>query len=306
MADPCAETVPGSQEGAKRCEFCRMDNLATALICIGCGTPFPAATSTPQDIPPVLAPETPQLNARSATLILALSIAAQFGGAFVVGLVGGFMGAVHSDGGAAAHSQLSSSMADTILPLATLAAMLSMGVVMVAASFYRVEQSLKDNSPTGAAWVRGSLKDIARGCGLGTLCAIVFLLIASVPSFQPTHITPGPLTRMGSTPGLPQIVWLILALLLAPPIEELLFRGVLYAGYRQSLGPRRAAILVTFIFCLLHVPEVLHFPIAMLGIAGLALTALWVRLRARAIGAAIAVHFSYNGVLAVLQLLGGS
>ena len=92
-------------------------------------------------------------------------------------------------------------------------------------------------------------------------------------------------------------------------IEELLFRGVLYGGYRQSLGPRKAAVLVTLIFCLLHVPEVLHLPVAMLGIAGLALTALWMRLRASAIGPAIAVHFSYNGVLAVLQLIsspGGS
>lgn len=305
MADPVAETVPGSQEGAKRCQYCGKDNPERALACIGCGTPFPGAISTPeQNIPPVLVPDTPQLNAGSATLILGLSIAAQFGGAFVVGLVGGFIGALHSGGGAGLH--LSTSMADTILPLATLASMLSMGVVVVAASFYCVEKSLKDNSPHGAAWVRGSLKDIALGCGLGMLCAMVFLAIASVPWFQPTHITPGPLTKMGTTPGLPRLVWLILALLLAPPIEELLFRGVLYGGYRLSLGPKKAAALVTLIFCLLHVPEVLHFPVAMLGIAGLALTALWMRLRASAIGAAIAVHFSYNGVLAVLQLLGGS
>lgn len=304
MAEPISGAVPEGQSAIKRCEHCGRDNLLGAAVCGACGTPFPVTIRALEgEIPPVLASEAPPLSAGSATLILGLGIAAQIGGAFIVGMVAGFIGALNSGGGAAARSQLAASMPETIIPLASLASMLSMGIVVVAASVYRVEKSLKDNSPEGAAWVRGSLKDIAMGCGLGMLCAIAFLAIAGVPSFQPTHFHAGPLAKMSSTPGFPRIAWLILALLLAPPIEELLFRGVLYGGYRKSFGPGKAATLVTLIFCLLHVPEVMYFPIAMLGIAGLALTALWMRLRANAIGPAIAVHFSYNGLLAVLQVI---
>src|SRR5689334_11800087 len=66
------------------------------------------------------------------------------------------------------------------------------------------------------------------------------------------HLRKVPMTKMASTPGLSQIVWLI-ALLIAPAIEELLFRGVLYGGYRKSFGPLAAGTLTTFIFVLLHI-----------------------------------------------------
>ena len=90
------------------------------------------------------------------------------------------------------------------------------------------------------------------------------------------------------------------ALLLAPPIEELLFRGVLYGGYRRSLGAPAAAALTTSIFVILHVSEIVYYPPAALGIASLALVALWFRLRSAAIGPAIAVHFGYNLVIALV------
>jgi membrane protease YdiL (CAAX protease family) len=89
------------------------------------------------------------------------------------------------------------------------------------------------------------------------------------------------------------------ALFLAPPLEEMLFRGVMYGGYRQSLGPTRSAWLTTTIFALLHVTEVIHFFPALLAIVGMALLALRMRLRYSAIGPAVAVHFGYNTVIAL-------
>ena len=104
------------------------------------------------------------------------------------------------------------------------------------------------------------------------------------------------------THGLTKIVWLATVMLWAPLIEELLFRGVLYGGYRRSFGPTRAALLTTLIFWALHMTEFIRFPLAAFAIAAMAVVALWMRLRSSAIGPAVAAHFSYNSVLALLQI----
>jgi len=85
---------------------------------------------------------------------------------------------------------------------------------------------------------------------------------------------------MAMTHGLTKILWLAIVMLLAPLIEELLFRGVLYGGYRRSFGPTRAALLTTLIFWALHTTEFIRFPLAAFAIAAMAVAALWMRLRA--------------------------
>jgi membrane protease YdiL (CAAX protease family) len=136
---------------------------------------------------------------------------------------------------------------------------------------------------------------IASGLFIGILIGWSFV-VASLESRRP-KVRSGPLARIAMMPGLPQIILVLVALLLAPPIEELLFRGVLYGGYRKSFGHVWAAALSAGIFVLLPITEVIHFPFAMIGLAGLALTALWCRLNWSAIGPAIGVHFGYNAVI---------
>ena len=74
-------------------------------------------------------------------------------------------------------------------------------------------------------------------------------------------------------------------------------------AYRRSFGAAWAAITTIGIFVALHLPETIHFTPASIGIAGLAATALWMRLRTGAIGPAIAVHFAYNLVIASTVLV---
>jgi hypothetical protein len=124
-------------------------------------------------------------------------------------------------------------------------------------------------------------------------------MIDSALSGQPSEHETSPMITMATTPGLPQLVWVFTAVALAPPVEELLFRGILYGGYRKSLGPAAAAALTTFIFVLLHINELVHEPLATFVIGGLALLALWRRLRSNAIGPAIAVHVGYNTMIAI-------
>ena len=168
---------------------------------------------------------------------------------------------------------------------------------MVLMSVSLVRERLGDCSPTGAAWVYGPRKKIAQGFGVGVLVALCYALANAAFQGLGARPTPGPLTRLATTPGLSQLAWSVVALLLAPPIEELLFRGVLYGGYRRSLGAPAAAALTTSIFVVLHLSEIIQYLPSALGIAGLALTALWFRLRSAAIGPAVAVHFGYNLVI---------
>jgi membrane protease YdiL (CAAX protease family) len=158
---------------------------------------------------------------------------------------------------------------------------------------------LEDTSEVGAAWTVGNWKGILKGLGLGISVALLYLVAAIIIQPHGNEESVGPLTRMSMTKGLPQILWFLMALFLAPPLEEMLFRGVLYGGYRKSLGAARAAWLTTGIFALLHVTEVIYFPVALIAIISMALLALRMRLSHSAIGPAVAVHFGYNAVISL-------
>ena len=170
-----------------------------------------------------------------------------------------------------------------------------MAVARVSASLIR--EHLGDASAFGAAWVYGRLKDCVQGLGVGVLVGLGSLLVAALFVDLGFKFNPGPFSKLATTPGFPQVAFIACALFLAPPVEELLFRGVLYGGYRRSFGPARAAALTTAIFVLLHFGEIIHMLPAAFGITGMALAALWFRLRTAAIGPAVAVHFGYNLVI---------
>jgi membrane protease YdiL (CAAX protease family) len=308
MAEPPIIPNPASGNPLKQCGYCGKENSEEALTCDGCGTPFPLVNSSSSEVPSEAETNVPplpsKLSARSATILLVIAIAVQVGVSVVLIMITTIATLVahppnlNSD----VRTKYERSV-EKVLPIVTFAAMAGTGVALLIFSRGNIAPSLKDRSPVGAAWVLGSPSYILAGAGLGILVAFAFFALATIPALRPTHFTPGPLTRMTMTPGLGRVVWLATALLLAPPIEELLFRGVLYGGYCRSFGPSRAVFLTTLIFCALHITEIITFPLAGVAIAAMATAALWMRLRSSAIGPAIAVHFSYNGVIALAQIL---
>jgi hypothetical protein len=112
------------------------------------------------------------------------------------------------------------------------------------------------------------------------------------------HKNLNPLHQMAFTLGLQQIIWVVVSVVIAPPLEEMLFRGILYGGYRKSFGPVWAAISTTLLFVACHFPYYIHDLLAVIGITVATLATLWCRLRWNAIGPAIAVHVGYNFVIA--------
>jgi len=252
--------------------------------------------SGPADRPRQPALDKPPLSARPATIILLVFLGAQFGAGILVGMVGGIVvGVIHG----IRHSKIpvTQEVAGMLPVLTMVGAMLGVvagGIAMLLASTSLIRGRLNDCSPLGAAWDYGRLKDNAVGLGLGLAVGAGNLLLAAMFVGFGVQPTLGPLAKMANTQGLSQAVWILLALVFAPPIEELLFRGVLYGGYRRTFGAPIATALTTGIFVVLHLTETIHFPPATISIAGLAIVALWFRLRTAAIGPAVAVHFGYN------------
>ena len=115
------------------------------------------------------------------------------------------------------------------------------GLVMISISWALAAKALGDTSEVGAAWTVGDWKGIVKGLGLGVFVASIYLFAAIILHPHGNQGSVGPLTKISMTKGLPQILWIIMALFLAPPLEEMLFRGVLYGGYRKSLGATPAA-----------------------------------------------------------------
>ncbi len=259
------------------------------------------AQGGPAGVPPVLASVEQPLNGGRAAVVLLGFIGAQFGAGIAVGLAGVVWTA--AQGKVLHNSQQRAAMMQDLMAPATILAMLAGAAAMLGLSALLLRGGLGNRNPTGAAWARGSAKANAMGLAAGALTALGYVGLAALSlGAGGTSAPPGPIARMATTPGLSQVAWLILAVLLAPPIEELMFRGIFYGGCRRSLGPVWAAVLTTVVFVMLHVTETIHFLPALAGITALALVALWFRLRGAAIGPAVAVHFGYNAVIAIMAV----
>ena len=77
----------------------------------------------------------------------------------------------------------------------------------------------------------------------------------------------------------------------APIFEEFLFRGVLYGGFRRSLGRPSAAVFSAAVFAIVH-PAIAAAPVFVLG-----LIAAFVYERSRSLLAPVAAHMTYNAVV---------
>ncbi|MDH5701043.1 MAG: CPBP family intramembrane metalloprotease [Nitrospirota bacterium] len=115
--------------------------------------------------------------------------------------------------------------------------------------------------------------------------------------FDPPSALPRSLPQqMINAPLIPQLLWILIFVAIAPFIEECLFRGILYAGFSQSWGTFWGGMMVTGIFVALHFPQVYVYPPAALAILCLGFATLWLRLRTHALASGIVCHMTYNAL----------
>ena len=88
-----------------------------------------------------------------------------------------------------------------------------------------------------------------------------------------------------------------LAIVAAPIVEELFFRGFVLQGLTRHMTPLKAALLSSALFALAHVRPVTYVPIFLIG-----LVLAFVFLKTRSLPLAMAAHAVYNAVVVAVTL----
>jgi membrane protease YdiL (CAAX protease family) len=255
--------------------------------------------SGPEPAPPLSSG--PPLTARRAIVIVLAYFAAQFvAGVAVMLAVTGYYTPRIGD-----SVELARRIRETfILPAALL------GFVLGGLAVLRLTRRVFGGSPRAEAFATLALtrprrRDVVAGAALGLGLALFYVWVAI--TFAPNEPAKpwGPLVSAASEPGWRRDLWAVLAVLLAPPIEEFLFRGVLFAGLARGWGTGWAAVAVTALFALLHLTETrLYWP-AIVAVTTLAAVTMAARLHTRSLGPSVAVHAAYNLGLVAVVFAGG-
>lgn len=145
-------------------------------------------------------------------------------------------------------------------------------------------------------------RTLAIAAGSGALLAALLALLSLTTSA--TEVADqGLLARMLSSSATGRIVFGLTAVLIAPSVEEYVFRGVLL-GTLLPAGEVTAGVLSGLAFWLLHATEWIHYWPAALGVGAMTVLVTSLRLRSGSIVPSIVAHTSYNGALTLMALLG--
>ncbi|HET7921814.1 MAG TPA: CPBP family intramembrane glutamic endopeptidase [Gammaproteobacteria bacterium] len=227
-------------------------------------------------------------------------IVAQFVGSVLVGLVWGmgigFQAALHGGPVPAALKP----------GLQVLAWSVVLGTALAAAwavmfTWRYAKPLLTQAEATGIAWRAPSWRG---SYALAVLLAVLLVALVVVVEYllppDPARLT-GPMDQLSRAQGLPYGLFVLVAVALAPPIEEFVFRGAAFAALARSFGTLTAVAVTTLVFVALHTADKIHYWPGFLLVGCLALCAVFLRLRYRSLWPGILLHCCYNGLLVVLS-----
>jgi membrane protease YdiL (CAAX protease family) len=187
----------------------------------------------------------------------------------------------------------------TLLPAALLGTALG-----ALAAFKMTRRSFPGPMSSGAlaavGWSSASSGVVAASAALGASIAlsVVYAIFRYLPPHAGQHF--GPMVEAFAKPGASRLLLAAIAVAVAPPAEEFLFRGVLLRGIAHSWGMTTAVVITTLTFIALHVPEVYGYWPALIGISLMATIAVTIRLATRSLAPSIALHAAYNLALVVM------
>jgi len=264
-----------------------------------------AGPAGPGPTPPPLEPPRPTapalLDARSALWLLVVYLGTQTAVAFGIASV---YVAIHVAAGDGSDPEsLERVVARLQGPIGVVAAA-GAGAAVLAALLRRIGRSGGAAIGRQVGLALGSRRALALGLLAGAALVLVYFPVVTGLLFPPEpDRTPGPVSQMALSPGWQRWLWTSMALLVAPPVEELLFRGALQAGFARSWGWRPAALVTTALFVSLHYSEFRTYLPAAGALVGLSMLTLWLRRRSGALGPAVAAHAGYNlGVFGLVHL----
>jgi membrane protease YdiL (CAAX protease family) len=95
----------------------------------------------------------------------------------------------------------------------------------------------------------------------------------------------------------------VLAVLVAPLVEEVVYRGVVYSTVERLGGKAAGVITVTAIFALVHVPQYWGSVAAITAIVSLSLVLTLLRAWTGSLLPCVVMHLAYNGIQAGILLI---
>jgi uncharacterized protein len=98
------------------------------------------------------------------------------------------------------------------------------------------------------------------------------------------------------------VLALFVAVIMAPLVEETLFRGVLFQALRRRLGLWPGALLSALVFTVIHVEIVFSQPVALAGLFSLGVFLAWAFHRTGSLLVPILGHAVFNGVSVLLAI----
>jgi membrane protease YdiL (CAAX protease family) len=263
----------------------------------------PVEMFDPGSLPPPPAPRLP--GAGTALLAFVVFVAAQIVGGMVVGVVAGVQAAtsgvdVQDQDAFMEYLQpiIMEYMAYGMVPI-----MVFSGLAVLVLTRRMAGDAMRVGEADGVGWTTCSPAQFLIGLVMGVGVAVGYIVLAATvfADYQPT--SQGDLARMATSGGIVAVLWGVVAVLCAPLIEEFLFRGVMLAGFTRSFGLPLAVVICTTLFVALHIPELVHYWPGTIGVGGMAIVAIGLRIQMKSLGPAIAVHLGYNGVLVALMAL---
>jgi membrane protease YdiL (CAAX protease family) len=161
---------------------------------------------------------------------------------------------------------------------------------------------IKSGALVPIGWVGVPKRALWPSAGVGAL--LVLLYMAAMAVFPPTADQEyGVLSELLKSGGATLHIWALGAVLVAPPVEELVFRGVLLRGFSRSWGIWAASIVVSVLFLSLHLTETLHYLPALLVQILFSIATVVARIASRSLLPSIALHATYNaGVVAIVYV----
>jgi len=125
---------------------------------------------------------------------------------------------------------------------------------------------------------------------------IISFIVSVFPSLRPEEL--GAVAEfMSNGIGATQILFLMITVLIVPPIEELLFRGWLWKLVGWKLSPYWAWVTTSIIFALVHME-----PVHVLGLLPFSFFAGWLKLKTGKLGPSVVAHIANNAAACMLMV----
>lgn len=151
--------------------------------------------------------------------------------------------------------------------------------------------------PTGLMW--------AIGLGTGVITLIVTYAVNAifVLSFGDGEAVEQQVLDIALTGGLATALAILLAVVIAPVTEEIIFRGVLFRALSDKLGMWPGAVLSAAVFAVIHFEVLFSQPLALMGLFTVGLLLAVAYHRTGSLVVPIVGHAVFNGVSVGLALL---